>query len=835
MSELFSRKRPSKVSELIQSRDWSQTSLGEISTWSATLKIALGILLKADIPMLCIWGRDRILFYNDTCSSLLPADGPAVGQSLSHLRSEQSLSAAVESVFVTGQAAEAQPASIAGQSTKPAYTWSCSAISSDLEQVEGVLAIGVKAAEELARPSLDSAQTALEKSNAAFQAALRESEDRLRMAVEAAQLGTWDWNLITNELIWDSGCKAMFGLPAEAEVTIETFFTGLHPEDRDRVEQVIQAILEPGGENHYDIDYRTVGLQDGVERWISARGQAYFAADGTPQRFTGTVLDISDCKQIEQALIASEATAVAQAEELTALMKTIPAAIWIAYDPQCHQLMANQTAYELMGVEPDTVAAASLADGRYPLQFKQFKNGHEIPTQDLPMQKAIRTRQAVIDEIEFVFPDGSVRHIYGKAVPLYSPTGAVRGAIAGFVEITALKQSERAREQLLQRERRAREEAEQANRLKDQFLAVLSHELRSPLNPILGWSKLLQTRSFNTAKTAQALATIERNARLQAQLVDDLLDLARILRGKLHLNPAPVSLAFVIEAATETVRAAAAEKSIALQLGLDPELQVLGDAARLQQIVWNLLSNAIKFTPEKGQIDISLRRRHNQAEITVTDTGIGIRSDFLPYIFESFHQEDISTTRKHGGLGLGLAIVRQLVEAHDGTITARSPGECRGATFTVRLPQLNATFTHCPVKVSAKPALNLDGLCILAVDDSLDTQELLICLLKQYGANIMTAGSGAEALKILKDIRPDVLISDIGMPEMDGYSLIQQIRALSPEQGGQLPAIALTAYAQADDQRQALASGYQRHLTKPIDIEKLVQAIITLLQPSPPA
>jgi signal transduction histidine kinase len=325
------------------------------------------------------------------------------------------------------------------------------------------------------------------------------------------------------------------------------------------------------------------------------------------------------------------------------------------------------------------------------------------------VQKAIRTRQEVTDEIEFVYPDGTVRHIYGKAVPLYGPGGVVRGAIGGFAEITAIKQSEREREQLLQSERVAREEAEQANRLKDQFLAVLSHELRSPLNPILGWAKLLQTRSFDSAKTAHALATIERNAQLQAQLVDDLLDLARILRGKLHLTPISLNVANVVQAALETVKATATAKSIALHLNLDQTIRVAGDAARLQQIVGNLLSNAVKFTPERGQIIVALRSVDDQAEIGVTDTGIGISQDFLPYLFESFRQEDISITRKHGGLGLGLAIVRQLVEIHGGTITAHSPGEGQGATFIVRLPQLAVEAPVNPVAALPPSVVDLAG------------------------------------------------------------------------------------------------------------------------------
>lgn len=660
------------------------------------------------------------------------------------------------------------------------------------------------------------------------EAALRQSEDRLRMAVESARLGTWNWNLVTNELVFDPGCKAMFGLSADADVTIETFFAALHPDDRERVRGVIDGVFDSANGGNYSVDYRTVGVADGIERWVSAKGQIYFDDHGTPQRFTGTVLDISDRKQAEQALIASEAIAVARAEEMAALMETTPAAIWIAHDPDCHQMTANRMAHELMGTEPGSNARASLAEGDSELLFKYCQNGQEVLPQNLPMERAIRTRQEVTDEIEFVFPDGTVRNIYGKAVPLFAPDGKVRGAIAGYTEITNLKAIQREREELLQRERLAREEAEQANRLKDQFLAVLSHELRSPLNPILGWSNLLQTRSFDADRTRQALATIERNARLQAQLVDDLLDLARILRGKLTLNQTPVKLAFVVEAALEAVKTSAQAKAIAITLDLDPNLQILGDAARLQQIVWNLLSNAIKFTPDQGQVTVQLSPVNDQACITVSDTGIGISPEFLPHLFESFRQEDITITRRHGGLGLGLAIVRQLVEAHSGTIVADSPGDGQGATFTVCLPKLTSPSSPAATAIS-RSTIDLAGVRVLVVDDFADTLDFLTVLLTQYNAEVIQANSGTSALDTLKTVVPHILISDIGMPEMDGYSLIQQIRTLPADQGGQMPAIALTAYARPDDQQKALDSGYQKHLTKPLDVEKLVQTIRTLL------
>jgi PAS domain S-box-containing protein len=376
----------------------------------------------------------------------------------------------------------------------------------------------------------------------------------------------------------------------------------------------------------------------------------------------------------------------------------------------------------------------------------------------------------------------------------------------------------------------SREEAQAANRVKDEFLAVLSHELRSPLNPILGWSTLLLKNKLDAAKTAQALATIQRNAKLQSELIEDLLDVSRILRGKLNLNVVPVNLAAIIRAAMETVRLAAEAKSIQVEaiLALDVGL-VWGDSTRLQQVIWNLISNAVKFTSEGGQVDVQLERLDSFAQITVRDTGQGIAPDFLPFVFDYFRQADAATTRKFGGLGLGLAIVRHLVELHGGTVKVESPGEGQGATFTVQLP-LNPT----PAKVnsdvrSPDRSFSLNGIKILVVDDETDTRELVTFLLEEQGAQVTAASSAREALLVLTQLKPDVLLSDIGMPEMDGYMLIQQVRNLAPEQGGQIPAIALTAYAGEMNQQQVIAAGFQKHISKPIEPDVLIQAIAQLI------
>ncbi|HEY9644607.1 MAG TPA: ATP-binding protein [Coleofasciculaceae cyanobacterium] len=397
-------------------------------------------------------------------------------------------------------------------------------------------------------------------------------------------------------------------------------------------------------------------------------------------------------------------------------------------------------------------------------------------------------------------------------------------------EITERKQAEIEREQLLEREQAARAVAEQANRIKDEFLAVLSHELRSPLNPILGWAKLLQEQKLGQDKTQQALETIERNAKLLVQLIDDLLDMARIMQGKFVLNLEPIALPDVIAAAVETVRFAAESKLVDLQVLLisDPQ-PVKGDAVRLQQVIWNLLSNAVKFTPANGQVVVRLEQDGTHVQIQIEDTGKGISSEFLPHIFERFQQQDTSIARQFGGLGLGLAISKQLVELHGGTITAHSLGEGQGATFTVRLPPLMRSSSQSTLPVSlTTQATDLRNVRVLVVDDELDSLELVKVLLEQEGAIITTAAAANQALQILVQEQFDVLISDIGMPGMDGYELLRQIRNLPVQKNRVIPAIALTAYAGEHTQKQTLDAGYQIHLPKPIEPDMLTAAIATL-------
>ncbi|MEH2250726.1 PAS domain-containing hybrid sensor histidine kinase/response regulator [Nostoc sp.] len=378
-------------------------------------------------------------------------------------------------------------------------------------------------------------------------------------------------------------------------------------------------------------------------------------------------------------------------------------------------------------------------------------------------------------------------------------------------------------------------EAQEANRIKDEFLAIVSHELRTPLNSMLGWVQIIRNRKLDETIIIKALATIERNAQLQRKLIEDILDISRIVQGKIRLNIRKVDLVLVINAAIEAVHPTSEIKVMQVESNLDPSVgKVMGDADRLQQVVWNLLTNAVKFTPSGGRVEVYLKQVNLNAQITVSDTGKGISADFLPYIFERFRQADSTTTRVDSGLGLGLAIVRHLVEMHSGTVYAVSEGEGRGATFTVLLPivksQQEQLIEEREVKVDNLS--ELDGLQVLVVDDNADTRELIAFILEQSGAQVTAVSSVSEALEALTRLSPDVLVSDIGMPDEDGYSLIRKLRAQEALRGEKIPAVALTAFARDEERRLALQAGFQVHVSKPIEPEELVTVVANLAKGS---
>jgi signal transduction histidine kinase/ActR/RegA family two-component response regulator len=442
----------------------------------------------------------------------------------------------------------------------------------------------------------------------------------------------------------------------------------------------------------------------------------------------------------------------------------------------------------------------------------------------------LRGREHNLGAMTFVYA-GSGRHY--TADDLGFVEEFARRAAMAIENARAVKQAEEARAE----ERRLRREADIANRAKDEFLATVSHELRTPLNAILGWTVTLRGRK-QPPDTDRALGIIERNARRQVRLIEDVLDLSRIISGKLSLTLGPTHIAEMIAGAVEAVMPAAEAKNIAIDVRADASFTVTADSDRLQQVVWNLLANAVKFTPKGGKIVIESYREGSDVCICVEDNGEGIAREALSHIFEPFRQADASTTRKHGGLGLGLAIVRQLVTAHGGTVHATSEGEGRGTRFVVRIPARTAVAAVAEAisqPVAATPALmalkeipRLDGLSVLIVDDEEDARLVVERVLRDHGAEVHVAATALEALGVLEAARPDVIVSDIGMPEIDGYSLIRKVRSLPPSRGGRTPAVALTAYARKEDAQRAYAAGYQMHVPKPVEPAQLTTIVANL-------
>lgn len=423
-----------------------------------------------------------------------------------------------------------------------------------------------------------------------------------------------------------------------------------------------------------------------------------------------------------------------------------------------------------------------------------------------------------------------------RPVALRTLLSAVQAAMRGRARQYQMREQLDALQRAEARARAAQAEGEQASRMKDEFLATLSHELRTPLNAILGWSQLIRQRP-DAQMIEEGLSIIERNTRVQVQLIEDLLDMSRIISGKLRLEFETIDVATFIDAAIETVEPAGKAKGVELRRVVVGKNLVAGDANRLQQVIWNLLSNAIKFTPTGGHIEVRAEHRDSQIAISVADSGLGIKPDFLPHVFERFRQADGSTTRPQGGLGLGLAIVKNLVELHGGSVEAHSAGEHQGSTFTILLPAA-ARIDHQsdqrirpPDAIARAPDLgheSLSGLKVLVVDDEPDARDLLRRLLERRQATVITAGTAIDGLQLLQQEKPDVLVSDIGMPIVDGYEFITQIRSLGADRGGNLPAIALTAFARAEDRARALRAGYTVHLPKPVEPANLIAIVASV-------
>jgi PAS domain S-box-containing protein len=614
---------------------------------------------------------------------------------------------------------------------------------------------------------------------------------------------------------WNPGAQRLFGYTAEE--VIGKSVTILFPPDHIDEEPAILARIRAGERVEH---YETVRCRkDGSLIDISLTVSPIRKRDGTIIGASKIARDITEQKRSQERLRA-QAEVIAQAYDAIFLRDSSNAiTLWNSGAERTY----GYTQEEALGRSPhellETVPPVSLEEIYASLRRAGYWEGELLHTRKDGEQIVVESRWATVRD--------------------------ARGQITSILEITRditeRKRAEEERERLLASEQRARASAEESSRLKNEFLATVSHELRTPLTAIVGWATMLRTNNLDKDNTAKALETIERNARAQTQLIEDLMDVSRIITGKLRLDVQQVNPAPLVEAAIDVVRPAADAKNIRLQMVLDPLAgPVSGDPVRLQQVIWNLLSNAVKFTPKGGRVQVGLGRVNSHVEISVSDNGAGITPEFLPHVFDRFRQADQRITRQHGGLGLGLAIVRHLVELHGGTVRAESAGSGQGATFTVLLPVapvyrgVGAEERVHPAAKDTLPSYDcadkLDGIKVLVVDDEPDTRELLKVGLGQCGAIVMTAGSVGEALEAMARAVPDVLISDIGMPEEDGYELIRRVRELPAESGGRVPAIALTAYARVEDRMQALRAGYQMHVPKPVELAELVTVAASLVR-----
>ncbi|MCC6162635.1 MAG: response regulator [Acidobacteria bacterium] len=552
--------------------------------------------------------------------------------------------------------------------------------------------------------------------------------------------------------------------------------------------------------------------------------------------FVVSLQDVTAMREEQERHLVEEASLRHRAAELETLLEVVPVGIGIARDACASHMTINRALADMLRMPMGVNASLSAPDGERPHHFRVLRDGVELPADELSLQTAARTGRPVVNaEVDVVFTNGDVVRLLEHASPLFDEHGASRGSVATFLDVTERRHYEQQRERALAAEREARQEAERASAIKDEFLAGLSHEIRTPLNAILGWAQILLHSPSMPEDARAGLEVIERNARLQTRLIEDLLDLSRIASGKLRLDVQPVSLPALIDAAVESVQPGLVNKGLRLVLDVDRgATPVAGDPVRIQQVLWNLLANAVKFTPRDGRITVALDRTASHHQLRVTDTGIGISPEFLPHVFDRFRQADGSTTRSYGGLGVGLAIVKQLVELHGGDVRAISDGEGRGATFVVSLPVLPVRQSDAPYALGPPPPhveteeeQPLTGIGVLVVEDDDDSRALLAAMLSYSGATVWTAATADAALTLLGHQQPDVIVSDIGLPDRDGYALARAIRALPAPHGG-IPAIALTAYARSEDRRLALLAGFQLHLGKPVDRDQLCLAVASL-------
>jgi PAS domain S-box-containing protein len=666
---------------------------------------------------------------------------------------------------------------------------------------------------------------------------LESGEERFRLLVE--QLSDYAvFALDANGFVstWNLGARRIKGYSAD-EIIGKHFSNFYRPDDRWKCDVELAAAIKDGRVE--DEGWRV--RKDGTLFWANVVITALRNRTGELIGFAKVTRDLTERRRVQEELARSE-------ERLRLMIESVKDYAIFMLDPSGHVTTWNVAAQRIKGYRADEIIGQ---------HFSKFYP--EADVRDGKCERELRDATKVgrfEDEDWRVRKDGSRFWANVIITPIRDPEGTLQGFAKVTRDLSERKRHEEERidlaraeearrvaeanedraQSLIEELRRARDKAEQATRLKDEFLATVSHELRTPLNAMLGWARLLQTEGLTPEKSARAVETIVRNAVVQSKLIDDLLDVSRIITGQLRLDIDFINVNQVLLAAIDAVKPAADAKGIRLQMVLDPDPGALkGDAARLQQVFWNLLVNAVKFTPRGGRVHVTLQRQDSSVQIEVADSGQGISKEFLPSVFDRFSQQDSTNTRRAGGLGLGLSIVKHLIELHGGTVAAHSDGEGTGATFVLRLPLIPVRASRSEPPASAVSSVEnlsfpsgLAGLSLLVLDDEEDARELVQTVLTQAGASVSLAATADQALAAVRQHKPDVIVSDIGMPGEDGYSFIRKLRSLPREEGGRIPALALTAYARADDRRKALAAGYQNHAAKPIEPQELLLVIANL-------
>ena len=769
---------------LIRCHDWSTTPLGPLASWPLSLKTAVSLILRAQQPMFIAWGASYISLYNDGYIPILGDKHPAaLGHAMADVWSEiwDELRLLNEAVMRGESLAfENKPFKLASRETAgPHYfSFTYTPLLDDHGQVAGIFCAAIETTATVVL-----AENARTTSSA--QQALAESEERLRLATDAAEISFWDVNVLEGSLIWQPGLRTMFGITTDEALSLDDFFAGLHPDDLEAVSRAFAAACDPQRRALYNVEYRTVGRDDGRVRWVAAKGRGLFDADGRCVRANGTATDITTRKTNELAMeMALEASRTGT----------------FHWDIQDNRLTWDGALDRLFGLRP----------GEAVRSLDQFIALVHPEDRAEVIRRCERCRDAGDDfemELRVIYPDGSVHWLYDRGRTFLDPNGRARTMTGACVDITNYV--------------RTREALKLADRQKDEFLATLAHELRNPLAPLRTGLHLLQKiRGGLPSQAGQVLEIMQRQFDHMVRLVDDLLDIARIRQGKILLRQDPLSLQSVLEQALEGVQTLLdAQGHRVIWQGVDPALWVTGDATRLVQVVGNLLNNAAKYTPRGGCVTLrgGEAKQAGMLLIEVADTGIGIPPDMIEHVFDRFAQVQQHLVHAQGGLGIGLSVVKGLVEMHGGRVVAESAGPGAGSVFRIWLPRAEA-----PQRVEAAPPPRPDAIepyRVLVVDDNRDAAETMAMVLELSGHAVLVAHDGQTAVEMVKQHAPAVVFLDIGMPVMNGYEVAEAIR--NDRRFDQPLLVALTGWGGEDDRQRTSAAGFDLHLTKPVDLDAI--------------